>query len=577
MKAKSVFKPVIITVIAIILLVSNQLIYSQSTLDCKSCHNAIFTEWLSGSHSHTQKDVANELAAERIGQSADTVLHGADAENCIACHGPLAVTKNGGMTETEAMEHFFSTTGGVFTAGTDTLNSNEWPHDYCTTCHNVPTDHYAGLPEFGYFNSTTSTYDSIGKISSLCGRCHGNLRFEGTDHLTYNAWNISKHALTQNDVAGELAEERAGESPDTVINGADPENCIACHAPTSVLANGGMTEVQALNYFFSTDNGVFTSGTDTLNRDEWPDVSCISCHNPHEPNLVSYFNSSSKQYEVMNNSAELCGRCHGNLRFSGTDHLSYNIEKGIGAVGVQFSETMPDITCTDCHMSSGTVDDTKAAMYHGHSWSVFVTEEDSSETVSCQVCHLSMDAAASRTQIQAYKDETSISLSTAQQEMNTADSLMNGSNDAGLLAKLDSAKTNLALVQGDESGGFHNHKYQMNLLADIIQKLDNIISVTTGINENNISQLPADFKLSQNYPNPFYYYTNIRYSVPTKSYVHLNIYDNNGRLIKTLVNNYQNQGVYEINIDMSEFSTGIYHYVLKTSDSNISKTMILLK
>lgn len=573
MKTQNTLKTIIVAVFAINLMITPRMIYSQSALDCSACHNDIFLAWQAGSHSHTQKDIAIELAAERIGQSADTVINGSDAENCIACHAPLAITKNGGMTEVQALEHFFTTTGGVFTAATTIADSANWPHNYCTTCHNVPTNHPTDLPEFGYFNSSTATYDSIGKVASLCGQCHGNLHFAGTDHLTYNAWNMSKHALTQDDVSVELAEERAGESPDTVINGSDPENCIACHAPTAVLANGGMTEVQALDYFFSTEGGVFTANTTSLNGDQWPDVSCISCHNPHEPNLVSYFNSSTKEYEVMDSSGQLCGQCHGNLRFPGTDHLSYNIEKGVGAVGVTYKETMPNITCTDCHMAAGP-EDTKADMYHGHSWSVFVTEDDGSETVACQNCHANMDAAASRTQIQAYKDEAAASLNTAEQEMNIADSLLNISGDAELLAQLDSAKTNLFLVEGDESGGFHNHKYQMDLLADVLQKLDNIISVATGLYNPG---LPSGFELSQNFPNPFIYYTDIKYAIPYNSFVHINIYDNTGRLVKTVVNKYQNPGVYKVNIDMTALPAGNYYYVLQAGNKKISKSMIVIR
>lgn len=580
MKTKNVFKLVAFSGIVLILFLSTIIVNTTtgdgpSDLDCKLCHSDIFDMWQSGSHSDTQKDVADELAAERDGQSADTVIHGSDAENCIACHGPLAVTKNGGMTEVVALEHYFSTTNGVFTSATDTLNSITWPHIYCTTCHNVLADHPSSLPEFGFFNSSTSVYDSIGSISSLCGRCHGNLQFEGTDHLTYNAWSMSTHALTQDDVSEELAAELAGESPEDVINGPEPENCIACHGPTAVLANGGMNEVEALDYFFSTEDGVFTANTTSLKGNEWPDVSCIVCHNPHEPNLISYFNSSSQDYELMNSSAELCGQCHGNLRFPDTDHLSYNIEKGVGPVGVDFQETMTGITCTDCHMASGP-DDTNAAMYHGHSWSISVMEEDGSETVSCQNCHTSMDAEASEAQILAFQDEAASSLAIAEEEMVRADSLMNGSTDADLLAILDSAMTNLAMIQGDESGGFHNHKYQMDLLSDLIQKLDKIISVVSGINENSMSQL-AGFSLSQNYPNPFNGYTNVRYSIPYSSYVHLNIYDNSGRLMSTIVNKFQNQGIYEVNVDMSSFTAGNYIYVLRAGSSDISKTMILLK
>lgn len=380
MKTQNIFKLVTFSAIAVILFISTILvnplrINEPSDLDCSICHSDIVSMWEAGSHGNTQKDVAIELAEERAGQSADTVINGSDPENCIACHGPLAVTKNGGMTEVAALEHYFSTTDGVFTATTDTLNSETWPHNYCTTCHNVLADHPSSLPEFNFFNSSTALYDPIENISSLCGHCHGNLLIEGTDHLTYNAWSMSLHALTQDDVSMKLAEELAGESPEDVINGPEPENCIACHGPTAVLANGGMTEVEALDFFFSTENGTFTANTSSLNADLWPDVACIACHNPHEPGKVSYFNSSSQDYEVMNSSAELCGQCHGNLRFPDTDHLSYNIETGIGPVGVEFQETMPGITCTECHMAAGP-DDTNAAMYHGHSWAISVLEED---------------------------------------------------------------------------------------------------------------------------------------------------------------------------------------------------------
>ena len=67
----------------------------------------------------------------------------------------------------------------------------------------------------------------------------------GTDRQIRNEWRKGKHSQTQKDVAGELAGSHPGETPDDVVQG---ENCIACHGPTAVLANGGMTEGQALGY-----------------------------------------------------------------------------------------------------------------------------------------------------------------------------------------------------------------------------------------------------------------------------------------------------------------------------------------
>jgi hypothetical protein len=113
MKTKSVFRLVFIAISAIIFCWSFQTSYAQSTMDCKLCHNNIFLMWQAGNHSHTQKNIAIELAAERIGESADVVINGADAENCIACHAPLAMTTNGGMTDVQALEYCFTTTNGL--------------------------------------------------------------------------------------------------------------------------------------------------------------------------------------------------------------------------------------------------------------------------------------------------------------------------------------------------------------------------------------------------------------------------------------------------------------------------------
>src|SRR5574341_1316342 len=64
-----------------------------SPSDCKACHQDIFSDWQNGAHADTQTDVAKELADERSGQTPNDVINGPpDAEDCIACHGPRAVT-----------------------------------------------------------------------------------------------------------------------------------------------------------------------------------------------------------------------------------------------------------------------------------------------------------------------------------------------------------------------------------------------------------------------------------------------------------------------------------------------------
>ena len=317
-----------------------------SQLNCQTCHGDIHAKWNGSSHANTQADVATELGEECAGQTANEVIRGEDPEDCIACHGPTAILANGGLSEEQALNYFFTTVDGKFTQDTAATNTADWPNVACTACHNVPGDHPTSMPTAALFDSQMGKYASVNSASELCGQCHGDLRFPGTDHLTYNAWTTSKHSETQADVAGELGEERAGQTAKEVVNGEDPENCIACHAPTAVLADGGMSEEQALEYFFTTADGKFTAETAPAHSSEWPNVSCTACHDQHNPGEPAYFNSSTKKHEPMKNASELCGQCHGNLRFPDTDHRSYNIRSGTGGIGVPDQQTMPTATCT---------------------------------------------------------------------------------------------------------------------------------------------------------------------------------------------------------------------------------------
>ncbi|NWF49211.1 MAG: PQQ-dependent sugar dehydrogenase [Ignavibacteriaceae bacterium] len=91
---------------------------------------------------------------------------------------------------------------------------------------------------------------------------------------------------------------------------------------------------------------------------------------------------------------------------------------------------------------------------------------------------------------------------------------------------------------------------------------------------------PVKFELFQNYPNPFNPATVIKYSIPERNanqLVKLVIYDVIGRIIKTLVEENQQPGVYEINFDAPDLPSGIYFYQLSAGDFRDTKKMILLK
>ncbi|NOY06874.1 MAG: ammonia-forming cytochrome c nitrite reductase subunit c552 [Chlorobi bacterium] len=544
---------------------------AQSKLNCSQCHKTENDQWVLSRHANTQNDVAGELAEEWAGLPPDSVIVGQNAEDCVACHGATSIAANGGMTEIQAMGYFFSTTNGLYTDSTRALHTDEWPHNACVTCHDVPGDHPATMPRLAIFNSPTARYDSLANTSTLCGQCHGTLRFPDTDHRRFDAWQLSKHGHGgQDDVAGELAEEWAGSTPEAVIG---EEDCVACHASTSVLLNGGISEAKALGLLFTTENGVFTANTAPNNTDMWPEVACISCHNQHNPDEVSYFNSGTKKYEALSSSQDLCGKCHGNLRFPDTDHLSYNIAQGTGGLGVKDVQTMPGIKCVDCHMHISDVEDTNASMYAGHLWSTFIKEEDGTESSSCTSCHSSMDAKAAHLVIQRWQSEYSNLDSIANVKVAEAESILKGSNDSTKIHMLQEAQFNLAFAEGDESAGVHNHNYTVSLLNDAIQKATSIV---TGVDKD-LNPVAKEFALYQNYPNPFNPTTMIKYQIPKYSLVTLKVYNILGEEVAELVNAYNDAGSYTVRFNTNNLPGGIYMYKIQAGKYSAVKSMLLLK
>jgi hypothetical protein len=80
-------------------------------------------------------------------------------------------------------------------------------------------------------------------------------------------------------------------------------------------------------------------------------------------------------------------------------------------------------------------------------------------------------------------------------------------------------------------------------------------------NTNGINTIPSDFVLYQNYPNPFNPVTVIRYALPVEGRITLQIYDVQGRLVKTPEQNiYREPGYYEAIVNMSDHASGLYFY-----------------
>ncbi len=95
-------------------------------------------------------------------------------------------------------------------------------------------------------------------------------------------------------------------------------------------------------------------------------------------------------------------------------------------------------------------------------------------------------------------------------------------------------------------------------------------------------QVPTEFRLEQNFPNPFNPETTVRFSVPYRSMTSVTVYDAVGREVAVLVNEELSQGNYAVQWNgMDRFgqqsASGIYFYRMRSGAFVSTKKMLLLR
>ncbi len=89
--------------------------------------------------------------------------------------------------------------------------------------------------------------------------------------------------------------------------------------------------------------------------------------------------------------------------------------------------------------------------------------------------------------------------------------------------------------------------------------------------------IPNEYKLIGNYPNPFNPITTIQYELPRRSDVQITIYNLPGREVTTLVSETQDAGFKSVQWNATNVPSGMYFYQIRASDFVQTKKMILLK
>ena len=100
-------------------------------------------------------------------------------------------------------------------------------------------------------------------------------------------------------------------------------------------------------------------------------------------------------------------------------------------------------------------------------------------------------------------------------------------------------------------------------------------TLVTGVLEDH--SIPTEFTVSQNYPNPFNPSTAIRYGLPEKAQVRLEVFNLLGQLVSLLVDGEREAGWHEAVLQNHSLASGLYIYRLSAGDFVQSKKLVLLR
>ncbi len=86
-----------------------------------------------------------------------------------------------------------------------------------------------------------------------------------------------------------------------------------------------------------------------------------------------------------------------------------------------------------------------------------------------------------------------------------------------------------------------------------------------------------EYKLMQNFPNPFNPSTKICFTLPEPCKIKIQIFNILGEVVKTLVDENSEAGYHELDFNANKLSSGIYFYVMNAGKYSETRKMLLLK
>ncbi|MFO7446577.1 MAG: endo-1,4-beta-xylanase [Ignavibacteriaceae bacterium] len=97
------------------------------------------------------------------------------------------------------------------------------------------------------------------------------------------------------------------------------------------------------------------------------------------------------------------------------------------------------------------------------------------------------------------------------------------------------------------------------------------------VSVEDVAEVPDDFYLYNNYPNPFNPETKISFNLPYQSDVRILLIDALGRVVKEIVSGNFSSGLHNVTLNASNLSSGVYFYKIEAGSFIDVKKLVLMK
>jgi hypothetical protein len=352
-----------------------------------------------------------------------------EAVQCEACHGPGSVHVEAADDAGRSIddEEYAAIINSVVVSADSQV---------CGQCHNqgidndgvhrFPVDHYAGLALTDNYTVFSPAQDDFW-WTELHAR---------ENNMQYNEWLLSAHADSPQETFAN-------------IPGAD-ESCLECHSADYVMV------AERIETWDPEENEDQPAPDPLTVETAQHGVTCISCHNVHPPedNIVDYYLATTDIYAM-------CTDCHADNDPS--DGLHYPVQQMFeGASLIEGIEGIPSAhfttedgpDCAGCHMPEVPIEGVPVGSHTMAPVAPDMALNLEALQDTCTQCHAEQ---AEPVAMQALIDD--LQASTESRVTAAREAITDDTPDWVSLA--------LDFIDGDSSGGVHNHAYTDRLLDSV--------------------------------------------------------------------------------------------------------------